>query len=66
MKRALIIDDDPSACQFLADALTVEGFNMLWTADPEDGVLLAEQPETAAASPTSTCPSCTGWICVDV
>jgi DNA-binding NtrC family response regulator len=48
MKRVLIIDDDPSACQFLADALIAEGFRSFWTTDPEDGLLLAEQPETAA------------------
>jgi len=46
--RILIIDDDASACQFLADALTVEGFSTFWTADPEQGLTLAEQPETAA------------------
>src|SRR5262245_36248258 len=47
-ERILIIDDDASACQFLADALTVEGFSTFWTADPERGLTLAEQPETAA------------------
>ncbi|MEY4548884.1 MAG: hypothetical protein RL685_5079 [Pseudomonadota bacterium] len=46
--RILIIDDDPSACQFLADALTVEGFSTFWTIDPEEGLRLAEQPDTAA------------------
>jgi two-component system response regulator HydG len=47
-ERILIIDDDVSACQFLADALTVEGFSTFWTADPERGLTLAEQPDTAA------------------
>lgn len=46
--RILIIDDDASACQFLAEALTVEGFSTFWTADPEQGLTLAAQPETAA------------------
>ena len=46
--RILIIDDDASACQFLADALTVEGFATVWTIDPEEGLQLAEQPDTAA------------------
>jgi DNA-binding NtrC family response regulator len=46
--RILIIDDDASACQFLADALTVEGFATVWTIDPEEGLRLAEQPGMAA------------------
>ncbi len=46
--RILIIDDDASACQFLADALAVEGFSTLWTVDPEEGLQLAEQPDTVA------------------
>ncbi|MEO8182298.1 MAG: sigma-54 dependent transcriptional regulator [Deltaproteobacteria bacterium] len=46
--RILIIDDDASACHFLADALTVEGFSTFWTTDPEEGLTLAEQPETTA------------------
>ncbi|HVZ34282.1 MAG TPA: response regulator, partial [Polyangiaceae bacterium] len=48
MNRILIIDDDVSACHFLADALSVEGFDVFWTADPEEGAKLSTRPDTAA------------------
>lgn len=32
--RILIVEDDPEACQFLADALSLEGFDISKTTDP--------------------------------
>ncbi|HTV23054.1 MAG TPA: sigma-54 dependent transcriptional regulator [Polyangiaceae bacterium] len=46
--RVLIVDDDRATCELLADGLSAEGFDTVYSVDPLRGLELAAQPSTAA------------------
>lgn len=58
--RILIVEDDPEACKFLAEALTLEGFDVSWTEDPTRAIALAAAREVDAVITDLNMPRLSG------
>jgi DNA-binding NtrC family response regulator len=59
-EKILIVDDDPHACIFLAEALNIEGFETTWTEDPTRALALASESKVDAVITDLNMPKLSG------